>query len=88
MKDTDGHNRHKRRERPAGDAPDDSLADLMPSYTPKQRETVLKGFRILAEVAVRAHMRRQESADDDAPDGREEDGRPLPGQDRHMGADG
>ena len=74
--------------RPAGDAPDDSLADLMPSYTPKQRETVLKGFRILAEVAFRAHMRRQESASDDAPDGREEDGRPLPVQDRHMEADG
>ena len=83
MKDTNGHNRHKRRERLAGDAPDDSLADLMPSYTPKQRETVLKGFRILAEVAVRAHMRRQELADADAPDGRS-----LPGQDRHMEADG
>ena len=68
------------------EAPEDSLADLMPSYAPKQRETVLKGFRILAEVAVRAHMRRQESADADAPDGR--DGRPLPGQDRHMEADG
>ncbi len=88
MKDTNAQNEHKRRERPAGDAPDDSLADLMPSYTPKQRETVLKGFRILAEVAVRAHMRRQESASDDAPDGREEDGRPLPGQDRHTEADG
>ena len=88
MKDTTGKNRHKRRERPAGDAPDDSLTDLMPSYTPKQRETVLKGFRILAEVAVRAHMRRQESASDDAPDHREEDGPSLPGQDRHMEADG
>ena len=88
MKDTTGKNEHNRRRKPRGDAPDDSLADLMPSYTPKQRETVLKGFRILAEVAVRAHMRRQELADADAPDGREEDGRSLPGQDRHMEADG
>ena len=88
MKDSTRKNRHKRRERPAGDAPDDSLTDLMPSYTPKQRETVLKGFRILAGVAVRAHMRRQEAASDDAPDHREEDGRSLPGQDRHMEADG
>ena len=55
MKDTTGQNEHKRRERPDGDK---NLSELMSSYTPKQRETLLKGFRILAKVAVRAHMER------------------------------
>ena len=34
----------------------------MASYTPQQRRVILKGMRILARVAVRAHMRRQASA--------------------------
>ena len=34
----------------------------MAGYTPKQRETFLKGFRILADVAVRAHIERQAPA--------------------------
>ena len=75
MKDTTGQDRRNRRKRPAGSAPDDSLADLMPSYTPKQRETFLKGFRILAKVAVRAHMERQAPGSFDVPDdGGEEEG--------------
>ncbi len=75
MKDTTGQNPRNRRKRPAGSVPDDSLADLMPSYTPKQRETFLKGFRILAKVAVRAHMERQAPGFDAAPDdGGEEQG--------------
>ena len=56
MKDATGENEHNRRERPDGD---ETLAELMSSYTPKQRETFLKGFRILAKVAVRAHLKRQ-----------------------------
>ena len=36
-----------------------TLSGLLSSYTPKQRETLLKGFRILARVAVRAHVERQ-----------------------------
>ena len=48
---------------------------LMSSYTPKQRETFLKGFRILAKVAVRAHMERQALGSKTAPDdGGEEEG--------------
>ena len=44
----------------------------MPSYTPKQRETFLKGFRILANVAIRAHMKRQEQGSDAPPERGEE----------------
>ena len=75
MKDTTGQNRSNRPKRPAGDAPADPLAGLMPSYTPKQRETLLKGFRILAKVAVHTHMKRRESEYDPAPDGGEDEGR-------------
>ena len=58
MKDSKRENEHNRREKPDGD---ETLTELLSSYTPKQRETFLKGFRILAKVAVRAHMKRQEA---------------------------
>ena len=68
-----GQNRRNRRKRPARNTTDDSLADLMPSYAPKQRETFLKGFRILAKVAVRAHLHRQSAAAPRPDDGPEEE---------------
>ena len=43
-------------------------------YTRMQREAFLKGLRILAKVAVRAHMERQAPGSKTAPDdGCEED---------------
>ena len=73
MKDATGQNEHNRRERPAGD---ETLTELMSPYTPRQREALLKGFRILAKVAVRAHMERQSPGSRTAPDdgGGEEEG--------------
>ena len=72
MNDSKRDNEHNRRERPDGD---ETLTELLSSYTPKQRETLLKGFRILAKVAVRAHMKRQAAGSDAAPDdGGEEQG--------------
>ena len=65
MKDATEENEHNRREKPDGD---ETLSDLLSSYTPKQRETLLKGFRILAKVAVRAHMKRQAAGSTPAPD--------------------
>ena len=65
MKDDTGQNEHNRRKRPGGD---ETLAELMAGYTPKQREAFLKGFRILADVAVRAHIQRQAAASRDVPD--------------------
>ena len=59
----DGRNGRNRRN---GSEGDETPGELLPSYTPKQRETLLKGFRILARVAVRAHI-----ASDDS-DGEEE----------------
>ena len=74
MKDATGQNEHSNRQGSAGDVPDETLTDLLSSYTPKQRETFLKGFRILAKVAVRAHMKRQEAGSDAAPNGGREEG--------------
>ena len=76
MNDATGENEHNRRERPDGD---ETLTELLSSYTPKQRETFLKGFRILAKVAVRAHLKRQEAgsgtaADEDGEEEGEEEG--------------
>ena len=56
MKDAGRKNQRKRRERPGED---ESPTELMASYAPQQRSAILKGLRILARVAVRAHMRRQ-----------------------------
>ena len=65
MKDTNGQNERKRRDEDES-PPDDPLA----GYTPKQRETFLRGFRILADVAIRAHMERQAtSPEEDAEPG-------------------
>ena len=51
----------------SGATPEDApLDELMASYTPKQREAVLKGLLILAQVAIRAHLRR-EAAGPEAP---------------------
>ena len=48
MEDDTTQNEHNRLKRSDGD---ETLAELMAGYTPKQRETFLKGFRILADVA-------------------------------------
>ena len=56
MKESKGQKRRDKRKSPDGE---DSLTELLASYAPKQRETLLKGFRILAKVAVRAHIERQ-----------------------------
>ena len=48
---------------------DESPAELIAGYTPKQRETYLRGLRILAKVTVRAHMRRKAAEFETAQDG-------------------
>ena len=62
-----------RPERPGEDGHDDSLDALLSSYTPRQREKVLKGLRILARVAIRSYM--EEEAGSQAEDDGEEEGR-------------
>ena len=61
----------RRRKRPGEDGPDDSLDALLSSYTPKQREKVLRGLRVLARVAVRSFMEDEaaRSQDENGGDG-------------------
>lgn len=63
----------RRRKRPGEAGPDESLDELLSSYTPKQREKVLNGLRILARVAIRSYM-EEEAARSQDEDGSEEDG--------------
>ena len=74
MKDNEGK---RRRKRPGEDGPDDSLDALLSSYTPRQREKVLKGLRILARVAIRSYMEEEVDAskESQAEDGGEEESR-------------
>ena len=69
MKDNQGK---RRRKRPGEDGPDDSLDALLSSYTPKQREKVLKGLRVLARVAVRSFMEDEAARSQDENGGEEE----------------
>ena len=62
MKDTTGQNQQDGRRRPE---------ELLPSYTPRQRKTILKGLRILARAAIRVHMERRWPGSTTPPDGEE-----------------
>ena len=69
MEDSKRLNRRSRAKRAKGNDRDESPADLIASYTPEQREAYLRGLRILAKFAVRAHMRRNAAEFETAQDG-------------------
>ena len=71
MRDNEGK---RRRKRPRENGPNDSLDALLSSYTPRQREKVMKGLRILAQVAIRSYM-EEETARSQDDDGGEEESR-------------
>ena len=73
MEDSKRPNRRGRGKRADGDGRDESTAGLYASYTPKQREAYLRGLRLLAKFAVRAHMRRYMPELETAQDGAEEE---------------
>ena len=50
------------------------LDELMASYTPKQREAVLKGLGIMAQVAIRAHLKREAAGPEATQDSNGEEG--------------
>ena len=63
----------RRRKKPDRNAPEDSLDALLPSYTPKQREKVVRGLRVLARVAIRSYMEEEAERAQDKDDGEEDD---------------
>ena len=76
MKDTNREETRNRQKKRRGlDAPDTSADSPMESYTPQQLRTIRKGLRILAKVAVRAHMRRNAAHAGDGVNESEEDSR-------------
>ena len=62
----------RRRKRPGEDGPDDSLDALLSSYTPREREKVLRGLRVLARVAIRSFMEDEAARSQADNDGEEE----------------
>ena len=73
MEDSKRLNRRSRAKRAKGNDRDESLVGLHASYTPKQREAYLRGLRLLAKFAVRAHVRRYMPELETAQDGAEEE---------------
>ena len=70
MRDSKGK---RRRKKPDRNATEDSLDALLPSYTPKQREKVVRGLRVLARVAIRSYMEEEAERAQDKDDGEEDD---------------
>ena len=70
MRDSKGK---RRRKKPDRNAPEDSLDALLPSYTPKQREKVVRGLRVLARVAIRSYLEEEAERAQDKDDGEEDD---------------
>ena len=71
MEDGKEKSRSGRRRRPDGDSGGETQAEL---YSPEQREALLAGLRVLAKVAVRAHMGRdtaEHAAEQDGGNGEE-----------------
>ena len=56
MRDATSNNGRKRRTK---QELEEALEQSMPSFSPEDRNTVLKGMRILARVAIRAYMEKQ-----------------------------
>ena len=56
MRDSKGK---RRRDKPDRNGSDESLDSLLSGYTPKQREKVVKGLRVLARVAIRSYMEEE-----------------------------
>ena len=67
-------NGKRRRKKPDRNGQDDSLDALLPSYTPKQREKVVNGLRILARVAIRSYMEEEAERSQDSDDAEEDCG--------------
>ena len=63
--------RNRQKKRYGRDRSDPSLNEPMESYTPAQLRTIRKGMRILAKVAIRAHMRRRATRPETERDGGE-----------------
>ena len=67
----DSNEKKRKPKRSTGDGSDDSLDALLASYTPRQREKVRNGLRILARVAIRSFMEEEAGRSRDENEGEE-----------------
>ncbi len=69
MKDINRQNkRNRQKKRRVRDSLEASADKPMESYTPQQRRMIRKGLRIMAKVAIRAHLRRNAALSKDDAD--------------------
>ena len=73
MKENDSRKKRGRGMKAEENGRDESQSELVASYTPEQLEAYLRGWRILAKFAVRAHMKQKAAELETAQDGGEEE---------------
>ena len=73
MKENDSRKKRGRGMKAEANGRDASPSELTAGYTPEQREAYLRGWRILAKFAVRAHMKWKAAEFETAQDGGEEE---------------
>ena len=59
MKENDSRSKRSGGKKAEANGRDASPSELTAGYTPEQREAYLRGLRILAKFAVRAHMKQK-----------------------------
>ena len=73
MKENDGRKRRGRGTKAEANGRGESQSEVIAGYTPEQREAYLRGLRILAKFAVRAHIKQKaaelETAQDEGEEG-------------------
>ena len=73
MKDSERRKKRSGGKKAETNGRDASPSELTAGYTPEQLEAYLRGLRILAKFAVRAHMKRKAAEFETAQDGGEEE---------------
>ena len=72
MKENDSRKKRSGGKKAEANGRDASPSELTAGYTSEQREAYLRGLRILAQFAVRAHMKRNAAELETTQDGEEQ----------------
>ena len=72
MKDSEKRKKRSRGKKAEANGRNESQSELIAGYTPEQREAYLRGLRILAKFAVRAHIKQKAAELETAQDAGEE----------------
>ena len=72
VKDSEKRKKRSRGKKAEANGRNESPSELIAGYTPEQQDVYLRGLRILAKFAVRAHMKQKAAELETAPDEGEE----------------